>query len=377
MWHPDDYLAKLYEETKGRREREAKDESVPERRERLRLRLKQALGLESGAKEAQPLNPRLLERTECVGFVRERIELTTADGLRMPVYVLIPSDRPGPHPIAIGCHGHGYGSREAIGLAPDGSELGENAGRHSRFAAELALRGFAVAVPELLGFGDRRLRDDAAAGPETYSCYRLAVHLLMHGRTLAGQRIAETLRVADYMAARPDCDAARIGAMGYSGGGLVAGVAAALDERIGATVLCGYASLFRDGVLATAHCLDNYVPGLLEAGELPDVLGLIAPRPLLLSSGTTDPLFPVESVREAHRRLRELYSETARDAVAESGAESGNGAAAAATESGAESGNGAAAESGSMPELDIFAGGHVVNGTRAYEWLQQWAGLTF
>ncbi|MBB6635014.1 alpha/beta hydrolase family protein [Cohnella thailandensis] len=365
MWHPDDFLARLYEETRERRELEAMGESAQARQARIRRRLAGALALDAGTgtesvpsfgpfvgapagsladSPPPPMNPRLLERTECAGYVRERIELTTAEGLRMPVYVLVPTGRTGPHPIAIACHGHGSGSREAIGLAPDGSELGENAGRHGRFASELALRGFAVAVPELLGFGDRRLLEDAEAGPETYSCYRLAVHLLMHGRTLAGVRIAETLRAVDYMAARPDCDAARIGAMGYSGGGLVAGFAAALDGRIGATALCGYANLFRDSVLASAHCLDNYVPGLLEAGELPDLLGLIAPRPLLLSSGTTDPLFPIESVRAAHSRLRDLYTE-------------------------------ALGGMATLPELEVFEGGHEVNGARAYEWLQAWAGL--
>lgn len=59
------------------------------------------------------------------------------------------------------------------------------------FAVELVRRGMVVAAPELLGFGDRRYPEDKAIGPKQSSCLRLAVHLLMLGRTLAGQEYSK------------------------------------------------------------------------------------------------------------------------------------------------------------------------------------------
>ncbi|MDG0811280.1 dienelactone hydrolase family protein [Cohnella rhizosphaerae] len=249
---PDAYMRRLYAESQARREQASAGERFDAMRLRLRRRLRAALGLAaarggadgeagggtdragarslseavpdaegspSGEPMFDPPAARLLEREACEHYTRERIELQTDEGLTMPVYVLIPTAGKGPYPIVVACHGHGYGSREAVGLAANGSPLGADTGIHRQFAVELALRGFAVAVPELLGFGDRRLREDIEAGPGVYSCFRIAAHLLMHARTLAGLRIAETLRAVDYMSARPECDAERIGCMGFSGGG--------------------------------------------------------------------------------------------------------------------------------------------------------------
>lgn len=75
---------------------------------------------------AEELQPVLLERTVCTGYTRERIEITTYEGLRMPLYLLIP-DQPFSTPASavLAIHGHGYGSREIVGLNPDGSDRQE------------------------------------------------------------------------------------------------------------------------------------------------------------------------------------------------------------------------------------------------------------
>ena len=55
---------------------------------------------------------------------------------------------------------------------------------------------------------------------------------MMHGKTLAGLRVAETLKALEYVAERPEVQANQIGIMGFSGGGLISFLSAALDERI-------------------------------------------------------------------------------------------------------------------------------------------------
>ncbi|MGF9695812.1 alpha/beta hydrolase family protein [Paenibacillus sp. MABNR03] len=305
----------------------------------LRSRIRTRLGDFPAA--AAELNAVLLERTSCDGYMRERVEITTYAGLRMPIYVLIPNGINGkqePIPAVIACHGHGYGSREITGMEPDGSPRAGEKGLHKDFAVALVQQGYVVAAPELLGFGDRRLEEDRDAPPGTSSCTKIAAHLLMAGQTLAGHRVYETIRVLDYLSSRPEVNAERIGIMGISGGGLVAAFTAALDVRCRATVISGYANTFQGSILDRNHCLDNYIPGILREAELPDILGLIVPRPLFIEAGSEDRVFPQVTAREAYVRLGEIYEQE--DAMDVLGA-------------------------------DFFAGGHEISGDEAYRWLKK------
>ncbi|PJN53045.1 hypothetical protein PAEAM_42470 [Paenibacillus sp. GM1FR] len=308
-------------------------------RSQLRTRVKERLG--GFPTMAAALNPVLLERITCDGYIRERIEITTYAGLRMPVYLLIPGDgsvTDTKRPAIVACHGHGYGSREISGMEPDGSLRTSEPGLHKDFAVALVKRGYVVAAPELLGFGDRRLEEDRDAPPGVSSCTKIAAHLLMVGKTLAGHRVYETTRVLDYVSTRPEVDLERIGSMGISGGGLVTAFTAALDERFRATVVSGYANTFQGSILDRNHCLDNYVPGILREAELPDLIGLIVPRPLFIEAGSDDQVFPIHAAREAYARLTHIYEQAgAADSL----------------------------------DADFFTGGHEISGAKAYDWLDQ------
>ncbi|WNS46501.1 alpha/beta hydrolase family protein [Paenibacillus sp. MMS20-IR301] len=285
------------------------------------------------------LQPVRLERTTCPGYIRERIEITTYEGLRMALYLLIPEQAAAsPLPAVLAIHGHGYGSRELVGLNPDGSEREGDPGLHKDFAVSLVKQGFVTAVPELLGFGDRRLAEDLDSGePGRNSCFRLSSALLLAGRTMAGYRIYETMRALDYVQQRAEVSPQAIGIMGISGGGLVAGFTAALDERISCAVVSGYAGTFATSILTRNHCLDNYIPGILQDAEMPDLLGLIAPRGLFMESGDSDPLFGPAGAKQALARLEMIY---------------------------------AAAGAGGGVQADFFAGGHEIHGEPAFSWLR-------
>lgn len=325
----DVYLDELY----ARFERDRKSRTLSP--EELRRHLAEALG--DFPEQEEPLDPVVLERVVCDGYVRERVEFGTGDGLRMPAYVLIPAGCGGPFPAVLALHGHGYGSRDAVGLNADGSERNDNFGIHRRFAVELVRRGLLVVAPEIIGFGDRRLEADARDGPaDRSSCQTLAVHLLMYGKTLAGLRVFEARRAIDYMRERPDVNGNRIGCLGFSGGGLVAAYASALDPRIRATALCGFVNTFKGSILSRNHCLDNYIPGLLRYAELPEWIGLIAPRPLFIETGLYDHVFPAEHAREALTVLEALYASL-----------------------------GAA----DFLEYDFFSGGHEIGGRRVFDWM--------
>ena len=66
-------------------------------------------------------------------------------------------------------------------------------------------------------------------------------------------------------------------------------------------MISGYLNTFRDSIMSLSHCIDNYVPGILNWAEMYDVAGLIAPRPLFVESGIKDDIFPIEASKQASR----------------------------------------------------------------------------
>lgn len=335
MWNPDTIMENLYHSY----ERKRLEQMQSEHAKQTKVRLKQCLASSLGAAmEVQDeLRPLLLEHTELKDHFRERIEFGTVWGFRVPAYVLLPKNTTGKTPAVLALHGHGYGSRQIVGLHPDGTENKGESDNHGNYALELVRRGFIVVVPEVIGFGDRRLAADQEAGQiGNSSCQTLASHLLLYGISLAGLRVQEALRALDYVLSRKDVDAERIGCIGFSGGGLIAAYTSALDERIKATVLCAFANTYKGSIMHVRHCIDNYLPAVLTYSELPELIGLIAPRPLFIESGKQDPIFPIETVEKAVDYLRQLY-----------------------------------AEEGSRGDFGVhlFEGVHEVNGGQAYPWL--------
>ena len=59
--------------------------------------------------------------------------------------------------------------------------------------------------------------------------------------------------------------------------------------------------------MSISHCIDNYVPGILNWAEAYDVAGLIAPRPLFVESGERDNIFPVAASRASFERVKKVY----------------------------------------------------------------------
>jgi hypothetical protein len=59
--------------------------------------------------------------------------------------------------------------------------------------------------------------------------------------------------------------------------------------------------------MSISHCIDNYIPGLLNWAEMYDIAGLIAPRPVFFESGEKDNIFPIAASRESFARVRKIY----------------------------------------------------------------------
>lgn len=317
---PADGLWKLYRPEDARYAFKAADIAAARRWQKAaRAALARRIGL--GAIPDAPLRPRRIAVVDKQDYLREKILLRTGPNTLMPVYMLLPKGRPRPLPVVVAFHGHGYGVKDIVGLWEDGGERDTPDGYHKDFAISLCRAGLAVAAPEISCFGERQT--DFAYLKTCFGqsvpavCMHTAMLAAHLGISAAGLRVHDGLRLIDYLQTRRDIDASRLGAMGISGGGMHAFFSTCLDERIRACVVSGYYATFRDSILAMSHCACNFVPGLAEFGEMYDLVGLIAPRPMLVEAGDHDAIFPFQAVRASVAKARSVYSVfAARDNVA-------------------------------------------------------------
>lgn len=270
----------------------------------LRLKLIDLLG---GFPERVALRAETLAVKECAGYRREQILFWSREGVAVTGYLLTPKDLPAPHRVVIAIPGHGNGARDIVGLDDEGRERTGDPGYEHDFAIQAVQYGLAVFAIEPMCFGERRDPLTLAKGVEATSCQPAAGSALLLGETMIGWRVWDVMRTIDWIGTRPELDAARVGCMGISGGGTCTLFASALDPRIKVAFVSGYMNTFQDSIMAVSHCIDNYVPGILNWAENYDVAGLIAPRPLFSEGGDRDPIFPVAATRECYARVKKVY----------------------------------------------------------------------
>jgi len=203
--------------------------------------------------------------------------------------------------------GHGAGVDDIVGIDKNGHDRTGKPGYEHDFALQTVEHGLATFAIEPMAFGYRRDARTRAKGPTATACQPAAGSALLLGETMIGWRVWDVMRAIDWIETRPELDASRVGCLGISGGGTCTQFSAALDLRIKAAFVSGYLNTFRDSIMSVSHCIDNYVPGILNWAENYDVAGLIAPRPFFSEGGNHDPIFPVNATRESFARLQKVY----------------------------------------------------------------------
>ena len=242
-------------------------------------------------------------------YTLQKYSMELCDGLKTAFFLLIPKKADEKLPGVVALCGHGYGVRQILNISKKGKKkvfrYVDN--YQKNFAVELAKRGCVVIAPELFGFGEARLRKDLIKPFYISSCDELSHHLLPFGFTTASVRTAQALMCAKVLKEMDCVEKDKISMMGISGRGLTALYASVLDDSIYKTVVCGYVNTFKDSILSMWHCPDNYIPGILQTGEIYDFAAALAPKELFIESGKKDKLFPVEASLEAHEKIREVY----------------------------------------------------------------------
>ena len=281
---------------------QADDRSIPEAISGFRDQLMQCLG--GPWPDPCELEPRLIKSEQADGYRREWIDYSVEPGDRVPAIVLVPDGVSASSPAPGICVWHQHagqwhlGKTEPAGLAGDPMH-------HTGVA--LAKEGYVVVCPDALCFEERQDPDGvlAAGNFERFEFLRYVVA----GKCMAWKNILDMRRAVDYIASRPDVQSDRLGCYGHSMGSTHTWLVGPWDERlkclVGNCCLPTYAAIHRTKIL---HCFPNFIPGLEQFGDTPDIAGLIAPRALHLNIGELDSGSPIEEVRAGIERIAAAYA---------------------------------------------------------------------
>ena len=265
-----------------------------------------------------PLSAEVRELPADPSVTREHFTFASEKGERVPG-VLLKSRGAGRRPAVILLHGTGGSKADATVV---------------KLSEALAARGF-VAVAIDGRYHGERVRQGARA--TEYVAAMLRAYRTPGEHPFLYDTVWDVMRLIDYLETRPDVDAARIGLMGISKGGMETYLTAAADPRIAAAVPVIGVQSFRwaldhdawqsrvgtfqaaaDAAAADAgvkavdaafvrRFYDRVVPGIYGEFDAPAVLPLIAPRPLLAINGDSDARTPLEGVRESAAAAERAY----------------------------------------------------------------------
>ncbi|HOD51294.1 MAG TPA: alpha/beta hydrolase family protein [Candidatus Hydrogenedentes bacterium] len=283
-------------------------------------------------------NAEILETVKKNGYTCHLVRYNIAADRATEAFLLIPDglDAPAPAVVALHCHSgfYYYGKEKITGTENPVQALqdlinGTYGGRP--FADELVRHGFVVLVPDAFYFGAQRLdvtqipshfaaqlRDKEPGTNDYVQLFNpvaarhedlMAKTMFAAGTTWPGILFQGDRASVDYLVTRPEVDPGRIGCLGLSIGGFRSAHLFALDPRIKCGVVAGwmttYGGLLYDHV--HSHTWMVYVPRQHNFLDLPDVVTLNAPNPLMVINCLKDSLFTLEGMQAAEKKIAAVY----------------------------------------------------------------------
>ncbi|NLM11268.1 MAG: prolyl oligopeptidase family serine peptidase [Clostridiaceae bacterium] len=255
------------------------------------------------------LNARVVSTKELDTHVLQLVQYNVEKDDRISAWLLIPKNIKGKAPAIIASHQHAgefyLGKSEPAGLSRN---------KMYHYGLDLCLRGFVVLCPDHLGFEDRRppeyqRKENPHIDGEGYERI-LFFKYLSYGSSLQAKYLSDLTRGVDFLESLDYVDSSRIGAIGHSLGGQETMWLTWFDKRIKAAVCsCGISqmkSIFRDNI---NHNFAMYSFGILNVGDIADLVCDIAPRPFMMTSGSSDYIFPMDGVMEIREKAEKKYKE--------------------------------------------------------------------
>jgi cephalosporin-C deacetylase-like acetyl esterase len=210
--------------------------------------------------ERSTFNTRVFNQVTTKGLFAERLVLESEPGIDIPSTFLVPADWKAYAPVIV------YAD-----------EWGKEAGLATGMLEALLAAKIAVLAIDVRGVGETAATD-----------FEAATNALMSDRPLFGQRVWDVLRAVDWLRERTQnsiqIDKQRIGCVGRGAAGLLALFAAALDERLVATVAWETPASYKYMIVERpSFPPSTFLFDVLNHFDLPHLMAAIAPRPLLLA----------------------------------------------------------------------------------------------
>jgi dienelactone hydrolase len=265
-----------------------------------------------------PLSPEAQELGDTDGLTQTHFTFAADAEQRVPGILVKQPKSVGRRPVVIALHGTGGNKEGQLALLK-----------------ELAGMGFIGVAIDGRYHGER---SKAGKGSADYNEAILRAYRTGHEHPFLYDTVWDVLRLIDYLETRADVDAKRIGLIGFSKGGMETYMAAAVDPRVAVAVPCIGVQSFRwaldnnswrsrvetfqsalnsaakdEGVVEinadfVRKLYDRVVPGVYSEFDGPGMLPLIAPRPLLVINGDSDPRTPMPGVTECATRARQAFA---------------------------------------------------------------------
>lgn len=275
----------------------------------FRQELKKTLGITAMEKQLMGFKPTARQiDSEDLGYaVRERWEIWTEPDIPLPVIIMKPKNIKGKLPLMVTPHGHGKNTEAYAGVYWNEEDREEGEEGERNVAVQAVQHGFISIAPTSRAFGKTRT-NEGIANDDYCSCHTHMLRDLIAGRTAIGDRVWDMMRIIDWALENLPVDRQKICISGNSGGGTVSLFTGAVDTRIAITMPGSYFCTFAGSIGSIEHCECNYVPGILNLGEMYDIAGLTAPRFFCAIHGEQDPIFPIGETRKAFSGLQRIYA---------------------------------------------------------------------
>ena len=225
---------------------------------------------------------KILKNTELADHFRQLISFPVTKFTALVAYLLIPKniDKGEKRAGIIALHGHHSHGIETI--------CGVRKTDYPPYALQAVRSGYVVLAPAWWGWPGRNGHLDRVGNRDKCNVIQMAAS--MYGINVLDLHIQDGQAAVDVLCSLPEVDAQKIGCIGNSYGGRTTMWLAIFDERIKICVPAGCMNIFRERSLKLSSCAIQYLPGLLQYGDVPELFGLIAPRPMQLQAGEGDNL---------------------------------------------------------------------------------------
>ena len=306
-WQP--YFDHLYGQTEMRYHfATLQPRNVNKWQKTFRTELKKVLGITQIEKEHRDFKPlaKFVDREDLDYGIRERWIIWTEPDVPLPCVILRPKNLNDKVPLVITPHGHSTNTELYAGVYLDAEDTALVRDGERDIAVQAVKEGYIAIAPAARGFGPTRHPRELKANA-TSSCHTLLMNDLLVGRTPIGDRVWDIMKLIDYAQENLPVDGKNVIVSGQSGGGTATIFAGAVEPRISISApACSFCTM-TGSIGRIFHCDCNYIPGILNLGEMSDVAGLTAPRCFYSICGVKDVIFPIDEARKAFAEVQQIY----------------------------------------------------------------------